>query len=358
MEKIITNLEKNKEKNIFSPEVNKKLKISEKRDSFSIMNWMKKIRDQFKGVLLNTDIKSSKELISKMDYELEKVENEATIKGVNFSKCQMGKFVDDYDSGKKVEFESFSPYLMDYNMNSGEIWEDKLTKADEIGLQIAELLKENFPKARMISLYDEYNTRITETKNKKYKNTANKEYTANENYKIKPHLNISETTKENFKKNIENLLIKRNIIKKNNYNDYLLISESEKIADAEGLVKLLKEKCKKENKNYIIENGDEIIFNNPNVENPAYSQITLRTKEGRWMCEALDASSYIKEENLKITHLVILPDYFKKQQDQVWEILRVLGIEPLNYHNIFYNENVKLEKIISIIKEEILKYKN
>ncbi|MEI8092000.1 MAG: hypothetical protein WCG98_07555 [bacterium] len=86
----------------------------------------------------------------------------------------------------------------------------------------------------------------------------------------------------------------------------------------------MKERKSPDGQSYIQEMGKEILFVNPNAENPKYRKITLRKQNGHWMCEALDASSYIKPENLNITHLVILPTNFKEQQDKVWEMLRVL----------------------------------
>jgi hypothetical protein len=71
----------------------------------------------------------------------------------------------------------------------------------------------------------------------------------------------------------------------------------------------------------------------------------LRTKDGRWLCEALDASTFLKAENRRITHIVVLPEYMKEQQDKVWEILRVLHIAPHKYHNIFYDKTLPAEHI-------------
>ena len=53
--------------------------------------------------------------------------------------------------------------------------------------------------------------------------------------------------------------------------------------------------------------------------------------------------------------MVILPEEFKKQQDQVWEMLRVLGISWENYHNIFYDDTNPPKKIAQIIEERLKK---
>ena len=131
----------------------------------------------------------------------------------------------------------------------------------------------------------------------------------------------------------------------------MFISESSKIHDAEELIKRL------EAKGIIRYENGEIIFDNENAENPDYKEIKLRKKDGDWLCPALDASSYLKPENLDITHLVVLPEqHFKEEQDQVWEILRALGIKSDRYHNIFYDERLEPGQAAEIIEKEFKKY--
>ena len=299
-----------------------------------------RIRDTFKEFIQGG--KSDEKLIASMKQDLEFTEKEATVEGVNFSRCQMDRIAVDYNSGKSVEYESFSPYLADYNLHTGEIWSDKLTESDIIGLEVAKTLRSEFPKARMISLYDEYNTNMPDTSNERGMPVVGG-----------PQLTLPESTKINFKNNIEQLLADRGIISqdKKECEEYLLVSESSKIKAAEELVKQL------EAVGYIDHQGESINFINPEAENPAYRKIQLRTKNGRWLCEALDASSYLNPENLAITHLVVLPNHFKEQQDKVWEVLRVLGIKPDNYHNIFYDEKIDPKKVAEVIKNEIVRCK-
>ena len=127
------------------------------------------------------------------------------------------------------------------------------------------------------------------------------------------------------------------------------ISEDLKTKEAEQLVKRLEEN------NNLKREGETIYFVNPESENPEYKEILLKTGDGIWSSEALNASTYLKPENLEIIHLVIFPDRLKKQQDKTWEILRVLGIKPINYHDIFFDESVPIEKVAETIKEEIEK---
>ncbi len=317
--------------------------VALKRPS-EIMRIMGGIRDNYRKII-NSFHESRPNLIGKMSEELTFTEKEATIDGVNFSKCQMDTLLAECKSGRPLEFESFSPYLADYNRKTGDIWENMLVKSDEIGLAVAKTLREEFPEARMISLYDEYNSEMSDSSDARGLPLRDA-----------PQLPISDTAKINFKKNIENILQHRGVLKNDDAagKNYLLISESEKVNEAEQLVARLENV---NGKNYLQKNGEAIKFINPDAENPEYSEITLKTKNGRWMCEALDASSYLKPENLQISHLVVLPDHFVKQQDKVWEILRVLGIEPDNYHNIFYDENLPPDKVTAIIKQEIDKYR-
>ena len=90
-----------------------------------------------------------------------------------------------------------------------------------------------------------------------------------------------------------------------------------------------------------------------------YGKETLKQVDldSETIAKALDASSYIKPENLEISHLVVLPEYFEEQQDKVWEVLRTLGIDNLHYHNIFYAESADPKKVAEVIRIEIEKYK-
>jgi len=312
-----------------------------KKHPMAIMRWLGAIRDKYRQVFGLAKKESQEILAGQLHEELEIASKEATRDGVDFSSCQMNKFIEDYRSGKRIEFESFSPYLSDYNTATGEVWEDKLAASDAIGIAIARMLREKFPHARMISLYDEYNSEMPDTTDAR-----------GVPIRVGPQIEFSAEAKRRFRTGIEGLLRKKEVLKNDDIEgeNYLFISEGEKIRDAEELVARLEEA------GHVRRDGQAIYFENPDAENPMYQEILLRTKNGRWLCEALDASSYLKQENLKIAHLVILPNHFKQQQDKVWEILRVLGIEPLNYHNIFFDETKPSEKIAKVIEEEIEKW--
>lgn len=304
-----------------------------------------RIKDAFRGTIISADEKKQKELAAKLSAELQSLEQEAVREGVDFSKCQ---FSDLFEAGLPVEFECFSPYLSDYNLATGEIWQDKLTNTDKIGLALAKMLRQKFPAARMICLYDEYNTEMPDTADMYGRPSRQDRDRAGDlikdskgNMKDASQIKLSNDIKLAFKSNIEKLLPDDN---------KLLISESEKIKDAEVLVEKL------DQAGFIKKDGQAIYFINQNAENPLFREITLRAPNGHWMCEALDSSSYIKPENIKINHLVILPNHFKVQQDKVWEILRCLGVQSSHYHNIFYEENNDPGTVTRVIREEIEKY--
>ncbi|XOU95076.1 MAG: hypothetical protein ACNFW9_03350 [Candidatus Kerfeldbacteria bacterium] len=336
-----------------SPEV----ETEEEKSPSQIRKILNGIRDKFKSAF--SIAAGDKQLKYKLDEEIEEASKEAMREGVDFSLCQMNEILEDYRSGRKVEFESFSPYLADYDLSSGKIWSDKLTDTDKVGIEVAKTLTESFPKARLISLYDEYNTDMPDATDLLGK--PKKIQTDEQGHAITtekgdpldaPQLQLSDGVKENFKRSVEGLLKEKGVMSEDatEGKEYLLISESEKIIEAEELVKQL------EANGNIRRKGEAIYFTNPDAENPAYGEIPLRTTNGRWLCEALDASSYIKKENLDITHLVVLPEAFKDQQNKVWEVLRVLGIDNTHYHNIFFDEKQDPEVVARTIKEEIGRY--
>jgi hypothetical protein len=261
-----------------------------------------------------------------------KNEDREVASSLDTTKCQMDRVLSAIQSGKNVEWESFSPYLSDHNLATGELLSSDLPNADRIGLVLARALREKFPNTRMISLYDEYNTDLPNTADARGIPTPDG-----------PQLTLSDETKGRFRNSIEAHLRKEGIIREGDRDgkEFLLISESSKIERVEELVEKLDEQGVIERK----EDG-RILFSNGN------STFPLRSRQGRWMCEALDASAFLDPKNLEITHLVILPEHFQKQQDRVWEILRALGHSPENYHNVYYPADADPETV----KSDLLEY--
>lgn len=276
----------------------------------------------------------------RVHYSEQTLERENIRHGVDFSKCQMKNILAAYASGDKLDIEAVSPYLIDYNTHTGEMWGNLLTPVDVTGIEIAKLLRTEFPRARMVSLYDEYNSEFTDSSDASGKPTRDA-----------AQLPFSDGVKRNFRASFEQVLRAQGVISDTDKEGeaYLLISESEKVRDVEKLIERL------EGAGHIRRDGMAIYFENAEAENPEHRTIVLRTKNGRWLCEALDASSFLNPENLEMTHLVILPNSFKKQQDKVWEILRTLGIDASRYHNIFFDEDLTPEHVVRVIRDEIKK---
>ncbi|HSW77332.1 MAG TPA: hypothetical protein VLG36_00865 [Candidatus Chromulinivoraceae bacterium] len=260
---------------------------------------------------------------------LSKLDQIYQIHGVDFSRAQLDTLVTVRNQGAPIEFETLGPYLIDYLQFDGKMKITNLIPEDKVGLSLARAIRPFLPSARLISLYDEYNSRKGHT----------------HGHEEAPHF-----TKENikdFRASLITLFQDVSVISADAIDgeDFLLIPESSKLIDAENLVNRL------ESHGLIAYHDDEIHFVNDNAENPLYQRITLRTKQGRWLCQALDAAAFLKPENQKITHLVVLPSYMRAQQDKVWEILRTLHISPTNYHNIFYDPDMETHDVVKIISE-------
>jgi len=282
-----------------------------------------------KGIISQEEFKDALQLLRK----------ERTVNGIDFSSVQFSQVVQHGDM--PLEIEAFSPYLCDYNMQTGDIWSDRLVPSDAIGLRIGKILHRTFPEARIISLYDEYNSSLPDSSDARGIPAADA-----------PQYKYPDDVKEAFKQSVTHQLRDAGVIESDaqENQDYLLISESSKVEQAEQLVRQL------EDRGAIERNGEEIAFVNDLAENPLYRRILLRTKTGHWLCEALDAASYINPENTETMHLVVLPDSMREQQDKVWEILRLLGIPKLNYHNIFFDEGTDPEVVVGTIRQELARF--
>ncbi len=179
-----------------------------------------------------------------------------------------------------------------------------------------------------------------------------------ENEEFVPH-EFSPEARERFKSEVKRILSFNGFsgLPEGEKNDqYIFVSERQKTLDVGALIPLLEAESRGAGVAYVERDGEKITFTNPNAENPKFQKVTLRTKSGRWLCTALDAAAYVKHENLFIQHLIVLPDEYKEQQDKVWEILRVLGIKPTNYHNIYYNLGDSCGDVPEMIRREFEKH--
>lgn len=262
------------------------------------------------------------------------VESLKTHDGVNFSRIDISEILRQVQGSNMVEFETLGPYLAAYTSSNGVMTVDNLIPEDAIGLQLAVLFHRLFPTARLVSLYDEYNNSL-------FSATGNAEPAS-----------FSDSAKQNFKHSLTELFVASGAISPHAVDgkDFLLLAESTKVADAAVLVSRL------DSLGLIRREEEEIFFVNEQAENPLHRQIKLRAKSGKWLCEALDAATFLRPENVKIIHLVVLPAYMKDQQDKVWEILRCLGVQPEKYHNIFFDINRAPAHIAKVVEEEFRRY--
>jgi len=276
-----------------------------------------------------SNTKLSKQQLTTLAEYLNKLDQPYRFKGVDFSRAQISLLMNARSAGRPIEFETLGPYLADYLQYEGNMRASHLIPEDNIGLSLAGVMRRFFPSARLISLYDEYNVQ-------KGSIHRNKELA-----------HFTERHKENFRSSLLALLQYAAVVPRDAVDgkDYLLIPESSRVVDADHLVTQL------ESRGFIFRRGDEIVFVNDEAENPLYQRVILRTKQGRWLCEALDAATFLKPENQRITHLIVLPDYMKAQQDKVWEILRTLDIPREHYHNIFYNPTMSPQTAVRIVAE-------
>jgi hypothetical protein len=238
----------------------------------------------------------------------------------------------DAAAGAPIEYETLGPYLSSYIHVGGRMTQDNLIPEDAIGLALAVTFRKLLPHGMPVSLVDEYNGAL---------------WSADAAARDDQQPSFSAATKRDFMDSMVQLFKDAGAlaVDATEDKDYLLLPESAKIEAAEKLVKKLEASG-----NVARGEGDELLFVNEHAENPLHRSFHLRTKRGRWLCEALDASSFLEPHNRHITHIVVLPEYMKEQQDKVWEILRVLGIAPSKYHNIFYDKSLPAAHIQQAIE--------
>lgn len=350
-----------------------KLRLQESDRETSGWVEAQKLRDEYKTKLVQWAIAEGKNLNelempgflkAELDKKMEIVDEKYTVNGVHFLKCHFSKIIDDLRSGRRVEFEAFGPYLKDYLGEGFDVKDVKYMSADETGLAIMKFLRQIMPEAHPVSLYDEYNLGTAANESGTGLSTdPSKQKKGSE----RGQREAADIFKDRFKKFVEESMRAQEIIgvgeTEGPDKDFVLISETEKIKDAEELVKILKALELEKGRKIIASGVDQEIWFQNNIddcEDPRHLRIQLRDREGKWQCAALDASGFLNPINRDITHLVILSkpseknkenakdeqdkvNNFEIQQDQVWEILRLLGFQPEHYHNIFFEIDDKYD---------------
>jgi hypothetical protein len=162
------------------------MKEKERRHELvGLTEWREK-KDYYKRLLVKMSIKEEREIKempedmkAKMDNEYATLAEKYTINGMNFLKCQLSEVIKSLESGRRVEYEAFGPYLRDLQdylftepdkikdiiqneKENTETGTDKtksmLSEQNKKELALLKALKnELMPEGHAVSLSDEYN---------------------------------------------------------------------------------------------------------------------------------------------------------------------------------------------------------
>ena len=266
-------------------------------------------------------------------------ENPQKVEMLDFSRCQIRELLTAILlKGLRLESEFWGAYMLDHDLKYGNI--TSLMNEEKVGLSIGKILNEIFAEMKVVSLFDDYNTGLSDQIDAWGRPAAN-----DENGVRAGQRSVSHESVQNFVQNMERIYNKWGIQSKNGFH---FVSESSRQAPAEKLITELQKLGKIERTD-----SSEVFFVNPAAENKDLRRFKLRSKNGHYLCPALDSAGFLGKENFdEVVHLIILPSQqFSSQQDKVWEILKVLDLQPENYHNIFYDENADPELVAAQFKE-------
>ena len=312
-------------------------------DPLNLMHKLRALRNRFNQSILRFPGMRAMQLES-MKRELRALAEHTVVNGVYFEHVVPEAVWEAYEAGT-LELEGLNLYMEGHGGTGALLEDQSLSSSDEIGFRISKSLADMFPGARQVLLVDDMHSLLHQAAGS-LNRPRGLHYTASSS----PY---TEEAREKFKEDIVARMKRREILREDSVagTDYLLVSESAQQADVPNLVSLL------ESKGYIRRDGKEVWFVNSQADNPEFSEIRLANKEGEWLCVTLDATSFLKDKGLDKTYLVVLDLAFKAQQDQVWEILRVLGVNPLNYHNIFFDASRPPSEVARTIQEVMMRHK-
>lgn len=81
--------------------------------------------------------------------------------------------------------------------------------------------------------------------------------------------------------------------------------------------------------------------------------IKLCNSDGKWTNVAQQAASFFNNTNRNKAHVIIGPEDEITYQDQVWELVRALGLQPDQYQNIFYKRGIALDIVKAVISDKL-----
>lgn len=227
-----------------------------------------------------------------------------------------------------VEFETVGPYAVHHLNNSGflDISHENLPPDEKTGMLIACMwrsITRGLDNVRMVALLDDLS------------NDFDREFTDNE--------------RDRYVVAMVEILRAYGAILPDDVpaKDYLLIRESEMIPEVEQLITRLQ----KSGVGEVVSTFDgDITFyptdvfiqslslKSENLTREFRRRGILLKRHGRPTCQALDAASFLKPQNLDIVHLVILDKSFISQQHKTFALIRALDITSKDrHHNIFFD---------------------
>ena len=267
------------------------------------------------------------------------LKNPQKVEMLDFSRCQIRELLTAILlKGLRLESEFWGAYMLDHDLKYGNI--TSLMNEEKVGLSIGQILNEIFAEMKVVSLWDDYNTGLSDQIDAWGRPAATDENGVRAGQRA-----VSPEAADNFVQNMKRVYQEWGIKSKGGFH---FISESSRQAPAEKLIAELEKLGKIERTD-----SSEVFFVNPAAENKDLRRFKLRSKNGHYLCPALDSAGFLGRENFdEVVHLIILPSQqFSSQQDKVWEILKVLDLQPENYHNIFYDENADPELVAAQFKE-------
>ncbi|HEY5442730.1 MAG TPA: hypothetical protein VIJ68_04285 [Candidatus Saccharimonadales bacterium] len=239
-----------------------------------------------------------------------------------------------------IDIETVGPYACEHLTEDGvlQIDEQNIPNDEQIGIELAVLFRQladaSESPVRIVALLDELN-------NYREGNLATKRFTPEE--------------QDQYVTAMAKYFEQKGIIQPGDSmgGEVLLLRETEQVERVPQLI----EKLSASNKGQIIrdneEGGLETITFMP--KESFVDSLNLRSRnrrkefkrrgimlqeKGQPLCQALDASAFLGEENRHIIHLVMLDHDMAAQQDKVFAILNALDIaRPSSYHNIFTDSN-------------------
>ena len=252
-----------------------------------------------------------------------------------------------------IDVETVGPYACEHLAPDGtlQIDESNIPNDERIGIELSVLFRQladvSESRFRIVVLMDELN-------NYREGNLANKRFTEQE--------------QDEYVTVMADHLKRKGIIREGDRmgGEVLLLRETEQVAKVPQLVEALSESDKGRIVKEKDEEGRETVTFVPNED--FVDSLGLKSKNrrrefknkgivlqqgGEPLCQALDASAFLGEENKDIMHLVMLDHDMTAQQDKVFAILSALDIvRPNTYHNIFTDsDNVTPEAAVYAVSK-------